>query len=212
MVQVEDRDDSRYLLVNHEMESCFSLKRKREVLFPYMRQFSYAFSVNADIHSCLLIGGGACAYPSFYLRHYPQNTIDVIEISSTVLEMAEIYFGLGQIKENPRMHIYNMDAMVFLATHDLKYDLIINDAFIGREESLRNSSHAQSIYSHLNKNGVYLINLVSAIRGPFAKNLKQTKNALKICFKDSAYLPCSDMYSPLEKQNLVLAASDHPLP
>ena len=95
-----------------------------------MQRFSYAFAARPAIRRTLLLGGGAFSYPRYYLKNYPNCTIDVVEISEDVLKIDEAYFGLNDLKTE-RMQIIAEDGFSYLKETKETYDLIINDAFLG---------------------------------------------------------------------------------
>jgi spermidine synthase len=206
-LEVEDRGKERYLLVEGEMESCVSLPDLAPVLFPYMERFSYAWACREKIETVLLIGGGACSYPRWFLKHH-EGTIDVIEISEEILKVSESYLGLSKDMDNPRLHVINAEAMEVLEGSEKKYDLILNDAFIGRTESARSLHDAQIIHAHLNPGGIYLMNTLGALKGPHALPLRKKRKLLETVFARTSVIVCDEDLPLHEKQNLLMAASD----
>lgn len=70
----------------------------------------------------LMFGGAAYSYPKSFLENYPDKTLDVVEIDSTITDIAKKHFKLV---DDPRLNIYHQDARVFLNTTQEKYDAIL---------------------------------------------------------------------------------------
>lgn len=90
----------RLLLVDGAMQSAQYLDPllEDELAFEYMREFEWAFRLHPAARRVLLIGGGGFAYPRFFLKNYPEKSIDVIELSPTIVEIAREYFGLRALE------------------------------------------------------------------------------------------------------------------
>ncbi|MCH3961502.1 MAG: fused MFS/spermidine synthase [Solobacterium sp.] len=211
-LEVAEEKDRRVLLCNGHIESAvyLSAEKENELIFPYMQRFSYAFAVNPNIHRTLLIGGGAFAYPRYYLAHYPDCRIDVIEISEDILAIDQKYFSLDAIR-NERMKIICEDGMHYLQKRADTYDLIINDAFVGSTETCRDLSAVQLIHRHLNEHGIYLVNAAVSVKGPFSTKFRHFDTILKKEFKAAAMMQCDEQRSLYEKQNILMIASDDSL-
>lgn len=212
LFQVVDQKDRRILLCDSHVESAVYVgpEKEKELVFPYMQRFSYAFAVNPGIHKTLLIGGGAFSYPRYYLERYPDCTIDVVEISKDVLAIDEKYFGLDEIR-NDRMKIVMEDGISYLKRSSVKYDLIINDAFTGSREEGRREEDIDIVHAHLTDAGIYLINTAASLKGLHSFFCAHFRKELKARFKYTAVLQCEEDRSVYEKQNLLLIASDKSL-
>ena len=90
----------RLLLVDGAMQSAQYLDPllEDELAFEYMREFEWAFRLHPSAQRVLLIGGGGFAYPRFFLKQYPEKSIDVVELSPTIVEVARDYFGLRALE------------------------------------------------------------------------------------------------------------------
>jgi spermidine synthase len=211
-LKVAESSGQRILYIDGHMQSAIytDQEKENELIFPYMQRFSYAFAVNPAIHRTLLIGGGAFAYPRYYLSHYPGAEIDVVEISDDILSADEKYFYLSTIKDE-RMKIIQKDGFQYLMNSSQMYDLIINDAFAGSQQAGRDHSSAEAVHRHLSRNGIYLINAATAVKGLFSQPYHHTYEILKKEFQYTAVLQCEEDRSLYEKQNILLAASDRPL-
>jgi len=78
-----------------------------------------------DLERSLIIGlaGGTAART--ILEIYPESTVDGVEIDGEIVRLGEEYFALA----DPRITTHVEDGRYFLATSDMKYDLIGIDAY-----------------------------------------------------------------------------------
>lgn len=113
----------------------------------------------------------------------------------------------------PRLRIYNKDAMNYLLSSDLQYDFIIEDAYDGRRAagSLRSDDGIRLMRSHLRKGGILAVNVVAARKGPLAIKGHETEMALRRHFRYVAVMPCEEDVSPWATQNCLMFASDEEL-
>ncbi len=204
-----------FLKIKDTLQSAMYLDPSRyyDLVFPYMQRFSYAFVVEPNIKDTFLIGGGGFAYPKYYVHTYPTSQITVAEINTDIISVAFEYFGLKELEESEykRMHIVNEDGIQYLSKHDKKYDLIINDAFIGKKDQGRNEEDIQTVYESLNENGIYMVNVTTALVGPFAKKGNAFRKTLQKYFQHTVMIPCEEDQKPYEKQNVLMISSDREL-
>ena len=204
-----------FLKMNDTLQSGMYLDpdRKYDLVFPYMQRFSYAFHINENIKDTFLIGGGGFAYPKYYVHTYPSSEITVAEINTDIISVAFEYFGLRELEESEskRLHIVNEDGIQYLNENDKKYDLIVNDAFIGKKDQGRNESDTEVIYQSLKENGIYMVNVTTALSGPFAKNGNSFRKTLQKYFKHTIMIPCEEDRNTFERQNVLMISSDRDL-
>ncbi len=212
LLQVTEQSGQRFLRCDGHIESAVYTDSAHAdaLVFPYMQRFSYAFAARPAIRRTLLLGGGAFSYPRYYLKNYPNCTIDVVEISEDVLKIDEAYFGLNDLKTE-RMQIIAEDGFSYLKETKETYDLIINDAFLGSHEEGRGTEDLQVIHDHLNKDGIYMVNLASSLKGISSFSYQHLSAELKEKFKYTAVLQCEEERSLYEKQNLLLIGSEETL-
>lgn len=179
---------------------------KNELLFPYMRCFSYAFTLNKNIRNVLLIGGGTFSYPRYFLDHYRRAHLTVVEMNKNMIDLSLSYFGMDDldIEEKSNITVICEDAFSWLNNTDQKYDWIINDAFCGNEMIGRNEKCLDLIVSHLYEDGIYMENMVSPLRGPFAKPLMKEERLLSGYFTNVEKMQCDDTMHILARQNILI--------
>lgn len=163
---------------------------------------------DSKIDSTLLIGGAGYVFPKYYISHFDNKTIDVVEIDEKITEIAKKYFFLDDLikdynlDENHRLSIIHNDGRVFVNENDdKKYDLIINDAFIGKNpvKTLCTLEFFQKVENSLNEDGIYAINIVTSFEGDGSKLLRAEVNTLKRVFKN---VVCLD-YNLVDDRNNV---------
>ena len=100
--EVDENDQRiRYLLVNGGEESaCYSEPgMHNELKFIYTRKLAQLFEIFPSFQNSLLIGGGGFSLPRYLISHYPDHTMDVVELSPQIVEIAKKYFFLEELRE-----------------------------------------------------------------------------------------------------------------
>lgn len=201
-----------FLKINGSFQSGMYLSKEKrdELVFPYMQRFSYAFHVNPNIQNTFLIGGGAMTYPMYYVKHYPNAQIITCEVSKEVIDIAKKYFGLDMLleKEAERLQILHRDGIEYLKQHPQIFDLIINDAFISKKPQARDEESTKIVHEHLHKTGIYIVNVSTAISGPFARKGNAYRKLLQKYFKHTVLIAAEEDRNPLEVQNVLMISSD----
>ena len=174
------------------------------------------FKSSKDIKDTLLIGGAGYSYPKYYISHYTDKKMDVVEIDGDIVNIAKKYFFLDKLikeyklEENKRLNLIIQDGRMYLNTNTKKYDAILNDSFSGDTpaKTLTTKEAIQKIHNSLNKDGVYLTNIISSIEGKNSKFIKAEVNTLKQVFKNVYIIPCNDKTNLERIQNNMVVATD----
>lgn len=244
----------RLLLVDGAMQSAQYLDPllEDELAFEYMREFEWAFRLHPSARRVLLIGGGGFAYPRFFLKNYPEKSIDVIELSPTIVEIAREYFGLRTLEAQypDRLRVIVGDGHRYLeklsatftspdapagaanaddrevhsaaeaklsskeetnsdtASNKLRYDTILNDAYIGHKSSASMQASAQLFHQCLTDGGLYAANMVTALRGLHSIQMRRERKNFQKVFAYTFLMQCDDEISPFVPQNNIFFASD----
>ena len=223
---VEDGEDVRLLMVNYARESaCFNESgRHDELIFKYTKQFENAFRINPNIKDTLLIGGAGFSYPKYYLSHHKDSNIDVVELNQEIIDVAHKYFYLDEYiakhatnangEPNGRLNIYNDEGMKFIANCEKKYDLIINDAYIGNvlDNGLMSYRGVALVKRHLNSKGIYFVNIITALNGFYANEGNMAREVFAANFKNVYFYSIRPSLNKMEKQNCVLIGTDEKIP
>ncbi len=132
-----------------------------------------------DEISAFFIGGGAYTLPRAWLERYPQGRFTVAEIDEEVTRFARdrLWFT-----PDDRIEIVHQDARMALKRlpKDQRFDVIFGDAFhdIAIPHHLATDEFHADIKARLNPDGVYVMNVVDALRSPlFMLSLAKTLKA-----------------------------------
>ncbi len=218
--KTEEGESIRLLLVNGTRESATYNKKeyRNDLVFRYSICFNEVFTLNRNLNDCLLIGGAGFSYPKYFISHYPDKRLDVVEIDGEMVKLAFKYFYLDELfsdynlYENERLKIYVMDGEEYLISTTKTYDVIFNDAYVSDKpaEGLITFEAVSLVKKHLNPNGVYVINIITAVSGKAAYPLFSELAYVKQIFKYTELYKCRDDVPANEKQNCLIFASDMP--
>lgn len=220
--RIEDGKPVRVLYVGDARESGTYLKKSRrnELFFRYTHVFNRIFEVNENIHETLLLGGAGFSYPKYYISHFPDKRMDVVEINPKMVELAMKYFFLDELYDKyeldktDRLHIYVTDANEYLANTKKKYDAIINDAYIGSvlDPELMTARQTELVRERLNGGGVYVVNIITALVGAEAWPGIEAQETVRKYFANTVFTRVRRDIEPEERQNCILIASDRTIP
>lgn len=208
-----DQDVRYYKQSGAYSSATFLQKEKRnELVFDYLEKYNQMFEF-LDVNNVAMIGGAAYQYPKYYVSHFPDKTIDVIEIDPMSTEIAKKYFFLDDlIREygTDRLGLYNDDGRIFLSKSKKTYDAILNDAFSGEVPvgTLATVEAADIIKNRLTPGGVYMSNILGAVDGNKGKFLRSEVKTLQQIFDFVYVLPMKD--DTAEKYtNWMIVATDN---
>lgn len=187
-----------------------------ELVSDYTKLYDLMFKSNNNISNTLMIGGGGYSYPKYFISHFENKNMDVVEIDGDVTKLAKKYFFLDKlikdynIEENHRLNLITEDGRVYLNENSKKYDAILNDAFSGNipAKTLTTVEAAQKVKDSLVPNGLYLSNIIGAVDGENSKFLKAEVNTLKQVFKNVYVVPIDNYQEYQEYNNMVIATDD----
>ncbi len=151
----------RKLFVNNEGSSAMYFDND-SLAFEVLNYYDLVSHFRPDFKHIMMIGGSGYAYPKYFLKHFPEKTIDVVEIDPGLTKVAKKYFRL---KDSPKLKIYHEDGRTFLNTHHEKYDAILMDAYkslLTVPFQLTTKEAIQKIYDNLDKDGIFLANIISS--------------------------------------------------
>lgn len=210
----------RYLNIDSGYESATFVdeKKKYELVYSYTKYYDLMFNANIEINNTLLIGGAGYSYPKYFISHYEDKNMDVVEIDGGITEVAKKYFYLDDLisdynlEENKRLNLINDDGRTYLNNNQKKYDAILNDAFSGNTpaKTLTTYENIINIKKSLNDGGLYLTNIISSLEGENSKFLRAEVNTLKTVFKNVYVIPCKDIDVDIytSTNNMIIATDD----
>jgi spermidine synthase len=173
--------ETRYMQINKNRSSGMILENEKP-------SFRYAdFYLSADefvpgFSRALMLGGAAYTFPMYYLKTFPEATIDVVEIDPELTDLARQYFNL---EDNKRLRIFHEDGRIFINETNNKYDIFYGDAYNSLYTvpwHLTTVEAAQKIYDLLNPGGVAFLNIISSISGPKSEFLRAELRTFKEVF------------------------------
>ncbi len=133
---------------------------------PYAKTAMAGLALSAQVRRVLIVGLGGGSLPSFLRRHYPEATIDVVDIDPEVINVAKQFF---EFREDAAMRAHLADGRTFIEAVRTPYDIVFLDAF-GSEsvpEKLTTREFLQSVRRAVAPGGV----VVGNIWGPHANRL-----------------------------------------
>jgi spermidine synthase len=192
-----------------------------DLIFPYTRFYALGTAMKPDAGRILMLGGGGYSVPKWLLAGRSDLarddfTLDVVELDPGMTRVAGRYFAAPL--EDRRMRIHHEDARAYInrAASSLRgggqdqYDLIFADIFnswytvpfhVGTVEAARN------IQALLKDDGVYIMNIISAVNGDNGRLLRSIRLAFASVFDKVDIFPVQQRYNGGMVQNVMLVAT-----
>lgn len=166
--------------------------RKNELSNDYFEYYNLPVEINPNGKKYLMLGGGACVYPHYYLNKYKDKTMDIVEVDGKCIEYAKKYFYLDElINDNlGRINIVIDDALNYIMCSQSKYDYILIDLFDGSNpvKKIYEEVYFNKIKNMLSDNGIIIINYI--VKGN--KDIELVNNITK--YMDSYKLITNNKY------------------
>ena len=189
-----------------EMQSAKLLDGSGDLALRYTKYYRLAKHFNPGLSKSLLLGGAGYSVAGDYLKRYPDAHLDVVEIDPGMTALARKYFDLA---DNSRLRIIHEDGRTFINRATYRYDAIFCDAFTSlytipfqlttREAVLR-------MYDLLNRDGIVLVNIISAIEGDEGMFLRAAYRTYRSVFPQVMIFPVGDAGDGKSAQNIMLIA------
>lgn len=188
-------------------------ERKYELVSSYLKKYDMMFDY-LDVKQVAMIGGAAYQYPKYFISHFPDKSMDVIEIDPMSTEIAKKYFFLDDLIQDygeERLGLYNEDGRIFFSNSDKKYDAVLNDAFSGEVPVgiLATKEAAKTIKKHLNPEGVYMSNVLGAVSGKKGRFLRAEVKTLKTVFRKVYVVAVHENVKKSSYTNWMVIATDN---
>ncbi len=186
-------------------------QNSRELPLGYQRYWEVAKVFCPRMERAAFLGGGAFGMPEALLDHYPAAEVDVIEIDPMVVEVGRRYF---RVDEYPRLHAVADDARRYLNGTDHRYDLIFGDAYNGVRyvpSHLLTLEFFETVEGRLTDDGVYVMNLISAVRGENSQLFKAVGKTLDAVF-EHVYVFSLSSANLAQSSNLIIVCANRELP
>ena len=197
--------EAKYMRINNEYSGAMFLDSD-ELVFRYLKYYDLAEHFNPDFQRSLLIGGAAYSYPKYYLKKFPDASIDVVEIDPELTKLAREHFRLS---DDPRLKIIHEDGRTFLNNCKEKYDVVFVDAFKSQYTlpyQLTTREAVQKIYNILNNDGIAILNIISSIDGKKSLFLQAEYLTYQSVFQQVYLFVIQNMDDKEQLQSVVLVA------
>lgn len=194
---------------------------QQELMFAYTRFYALGTAMHPQAKRILMLGGGGYSVPKWLLAGRSDLAssdfaLDVVELDPGMTRTAGRYFAAPL--DDARMSIFHEDARTFVNRAAAKlahgnwrqYDLIFADIFnswytvpfhVGTREA------AQNIHALLDDNGVYIMNIISAVSGDNGRLLRAIRLAFADVFEQVDIFPVQQRYNAGMVQNVMLVAT-----
>jgi spermidine synthase len=210
----EDRDAEsgrpiRIMQIANESSSAMYLDRDGLVL-DYTEFYRLAEHFRPGFRRALMVGGAAYSFPKYFLEHYPDARLDVVEIDPELTELARRHFGL---RDDARLGIFHEDGRTFLNRTRERYDVIYADAYkslYAVPHQLTTVEAVRRMDAALEPGGLVLLNLIGAIEGPRGLFLRAELATFRKVFPQVYLFAVTAPDDGGEVQNVVLAALKSP--
>lgn len=138
---------------------------------PYQLMLKYSHYLLSNLilspkpKNILILGLGGAALVHYLYKHFPNSSIEVVEINSEVIKIAKKYFFLNE----KQCTLYNQDASDFTINCNMKYDCIYFDINTipnkntdskGLDLKLKSKGFLEELYSLLTSNGTIAFNFL----------------------------------------------------
>jgi len=140
---------------------------------PYVRVALAGLAFCDNPQRVLVVGLGGGTIPSFLRKHYPQTTIDAVDIDPEVVHVAMRFFGF---REDAKMQAHVADGRKFIEDCRQPYDIIVLDAF-GADNvpySLATVEFIRSVKRTLSPRGIAIGNIWSRHSNPLYNAMVRT--------------------------------------
>jgi spermidine synthase len=156
----------------------------------------------------LFLGAGAFGMPEQVSKQWPEAKVDVVEIDPVVIEVGHKFFKLSEF---PNVMAHAGDARRFVRQSTEQYDLIFGDAYNGVQAipvHLATREFFAEVKSRLSPQGLFVMNVISAVEGPRAELLAGMLATLREVFPHVALCAVGGVRTTSQNTILVASAED----
>lgn len=158
---VHEGRPTRFLQLDRSMAGAMFLDASDpgELAFDYSRYYVLYRALELQLHTALVLGGGAYSLPKALLNEAPDVRVHVAEIEPRLFDLAKQFF---RARDDPRLIIDNDDARRILARATTRYDLVFADAFstvLSIPPHLTTVEFFALVRSRLNEAGIFIANI-----------------------------------------------------
>ena len=159
----------RGLIYNNSIQSLMYIHEANKYKLPHRQLYLYDLpnDINPKGKDYLVLGGGALSYPRYYISHYKEKNMDVVELNKQVIDINKEYFYLDELinefdSNHERLNIIVDDAIKYIDKCNKKYDYILIDIFDGDNPlpSIYSNESINNIKRIINEDSIVLINYI----------------------------------------------------
>ncbi len=140
---------------------------------PYAKAMLVGLALVPKSDRMMMIGLGGGTLPTFLHRHYPQSTIDVVELDPEVVYVAKTFFAF---QPDANMQVHVQDGRKYVEDCRRPYDLVFLDAY-GPDRipfRLATREFLQAVRRVVTPEGIVVANVHSAHSNPLYDSMVQT--------------------------------------
>lgn len=204
---------------DRRFEPVFQYYRALDVMFDYEQdchQGKYGESAQSfNVENVLMLGGGGCSYPNYALSTHPHLHMDVVEIDPVIIDIARKHFYVDELIKRfdaqDRLRLIADEGRAYVeacknATKPTTYDVIVNDAFSGKQavDPLVSPDGLHAVQAILRPNGLYIVNVSSTEDGTNTQAVDDVATALCEAFATVTIISCIDESFAGEDNYLVI--------
>lgn len=175
IVVTEDDDGLRTLRFGHSgpRQSVVKPGDPDRLVLQYTRTAFVGLALAEAPRRMLVIGLGGGTLPMFLRRHYPEATIDAVDIDPNVVDVARKFLGF---REDEKLRAYAADGRAFIEAVRVPYDLIFLDAFASSNvpAHLTTREFLQAVRRALTPGGVVVGNIWDRYANPLYDSMVRT--------------------------------------
>jgi spermidine synthase len=140
---------------------------------PYARVALVGLALSEEPRRFLVVGLGGGTLPMFLRKHYPNATIDAVDIDPEVVDVAKKYFGY---RADELMNAHVGDGRQFIEKTRQTYDVIFLDAFGSNSipAHLTTQEFLQAVRRAVTPSGVVIGNLWGRAANPLYDSMVRT--------------------------------------
>jgi predicted membrane-bound spermidine synthase len=120
---------TRFFLMDQQLSAAQYRDTPDELVFDYTQYYDAYKKFGITPKNIAVIGGAAYSIPQAYVKEIADAQVDVYEIESKTIDVANTYFGGAA--NHPRIHNTIGDARIQMQKNPQQYDVIFIDAYSG---------------------------------------------------------------------------------
>ena len=174
-----------------------------DLAFEYTKYYLLGDALDISVDKALVLGGAVQSIPKALLAHYPNASVESVEIEPELEQIATQYFNLP---DDSRLTLHTEDGRRFLEQTEHSYDVIYNDVY-GSLYSLPTHFASAEFFelakSRLSQDGIFISNII----GDLSRSEQSLVLALNSTFSsvfDNHYLFATKSPASYDGQNFVM--------